>query len=489
MPKLLSLARASRLAGVSRAEIQQRVREQDVKTFEGKLSMESLQELYPHLELEADPILDRMQQIKADARPKKRYSDGWLPDQDTLLNRLKEFHRTLVQARSTLNTSEAMVKDALDELNRSADAPEPQLRNSVAESIGLLERVLRRMQRASTTTVTEIAREPLPTKVSTQVHILPSGHEFQLEGNDSILEAGLKAGFYLDYGCTSHNCGKCKCRIVSGRVYKIQDHDYILSAREQEEGYILACCYTADSDLVIEASEAGGEEELPQQEIRAIVRKLRREGETLALLHVQTPRSHTLRFKAGQQVQVTTEDGSAADLYIASCPCDGRNLQFIVTQQAGDPLSDRVFGDGLARQTVMLKGPTGRFVLKEESTAAALFLAKGKGFAPIKSLVEQAISIDHAEGLHLITLDCFPIRSSFDNLCRAWNDSLDNFLYTPQGAEARVEDLIEQLAAAVSGTSTVDIYVAGPTDWLKTLTAAAESKGLRPQHWHCQAVD
>lgn len=489
MPKLLSLSRAARLAGVSRAEIQQRIREQDAKAFEGKLSMEVLRELYPQLALESDPVLDRIQRIKAEARPKLRYSDGLLPDQETLLDRLKEFHRALVLARSTLNASEALVKDALDELTRSAAASEPRLRNSVTESLGLLKRVLEHLQRAGGTSVSKVTKEPLPTSVSTNVRILPSGHEFQLVGNDSILEAGLKAGFYLDYGCISHNCGKCKCRVVSGSVYKMEEHDYFLSARERGEGYILACCHTADSDLVIEASEAGVEEDLPQQEIRAIVRKTRAEGKDLTLMHVQTPRSQTLRFKAGQQVELITENGGVADLYIASCPCDGRNLQFMVAREPGSPLSEQVFGQCVAKQTVMLKGPSGRFVLREESISVVLFLAKGKGFAPIKSLVEQAINIDHAEELHLITLGCYPARLYLDNLCRAWNDSLDNFFYTPVAVQTGAVYLVDQLTAALSGESQTDVYIAGPADWLDDLTTAARVNGLETKSWHCQPVD
>lgn len=489
MSKMLSLSRAARMAGVSRAEIQQRVREKDAKTFEGKLSMEVLRELYPHLELEADPVLDRIQKIKAEARPKSRYSDGLLPDQETLLARLKDYHRALLHARSALNTSEVLVRDTLEELKRSANASGPLLRTSLNESLAILRKLLHRLQVTDDTVITRVIREPLPTTAFTKVSILPSGHEFRLEGNDSILEAGLKAGFYLDYGCTSHNCGKCKCRLVSGSVYKMHNHDYFLSAREREEGYILACCYTADSNLVIEAGEAGVEEDLPQQEIRAIVRRTWFEGKGLALLHVQTPRSQTLRFKSGQQVEITTENGSVANLYIASCPCDGRNLQFLVAREPGNPLSDLVFGHGATKQTVMLRGPNGRFVLRKESTSAVLFLAKEKGFSPIKSLVEQAINIDHAKRLHLITLDTYPTRSSLDNLCRAWNDSLENFFYTPAAVQTRVEGLVEQMSVALSRTPRTDVYIAGPTDWLDALTAAARSNGLETDNWHCQPVD
>ena len=82
---------------------------------------------------------------------------------------------------------------------------------------------------------------------------------------------------------------------------KLRNHDFVLSAREQEDGYILACSNTAISDLVIEAREADAEEALPHQKIRATVRKIEPIGDDLALLHVQTPRTQSLRFKAGQK--------------------------------------------------------------------------------------------------------------------------------------------------------------------------------------------
>lgn len=382
-----------------------------------------------------------------------------------------------------------LVEEALEELIRSVDASDEGLRRSVMESISRLEKVLQGIRRATDTAATHLARKTLPKAITTSVRILPSGHEFLLEGNDSILEAGLKGGFYLDYGCSSHNCGKCKCKVVSGGVHKMHDHDYLLSAREQEVGYILACCYTAESDLVIEAIEAGTEEDIPYQEIRASVRKIKREGDDLALLQIQTPRSQSLRFKAGQQVKLITEDGNATELYVASCPCDGRNLQFLIAHQPRSIFCDSVFNGTLAKQMVLLKGPTGHFVLQEESTAPALFVVCGKGFAPIKSLVEQAINIDSAEELHLIQVGCYPSGSSLDNLCRAWNDSLENFRYTATPSESGVEDLAELLVVAISGTSGVDVYLAGPEDWLQALLEVAHSKGLAPGDWHCQAVD
>jgi CDP-4-dehydro-6-deoxyglucose reductase len=488
MPQLLTLSRAARLAGVSRGDLQKRIREDDAKTFEGSVSIDVLLELYPHIDMDADPVLERVQRIKTEAKPKTHYSDGWMPDPEVLMSRLRGFQHTLVQTKSALNASEGLLQETLDSLNASVDAPEEKLRSEVAHCIAQLEKAMQRVERADDARAALFAKDAMLKIVTASVRLLPSGHEFFLEGNDSILDAGLKAGLYLDYGCTSGNCGSCKCKVVSGAVRKLREHDYVISAREQEEGYILACSNTAISDLVIEATEAGMEEALPYQQIRTNVRRIEQMDEELALLNVQTPRTHSLRFKAGQQVRLTAENGSVSELFIASCPCDGRNLQFIVDRGSDDEFSKAVFDGAMAKQTVLIEGPMGGFVLQEDSTAPALFLAKGEGFAPIKSLVEQAITIDNAEGLQLIQVGGNPPGSSLDNLCRAWNDSLDNFVYSATPARCGSEELVDILAAAIAGVPLVEVYLAGPDDWLERLLAAARAKGLKPEGWHYAAI-
>ena len=489
MPNTLSLSRAARLAGVSRGELQKRIREEDAKTFEGQLTLEVLLELYPHINMDADPVLERIQNIKTEAKPKRHYSDGWLPDPEVLMTRLKEFQHTLVQTKAALNASETMIQETLDDLNEAVNAPPPELRDKVSHTINRLQKTMERAERADDARAALFARNAMLKIVSSSIRVLPSGHEFFLEGNDSILDAGLKAGLYINYGCSSGNCGACKCKVISGAVRKLRDHDFVLSSREQEQGYILACSNTAISDLVIEANEAGMDEELPYQEIRATVRKIEILSDRMALLNIQTPRTQSLRFKAGQHVDLTAEDGSMVQLSIASCPCDGRNLQFIVMNDPQGGFSRMVFDNTLCKQTVLLQGPEGGFVLQEDSTNPAIFLAKGEGLAPIKSLVEQAITIDNAEGMHLIQLGTNPPGSTLDNLCRAWVDSLDNFLYTELPEEINDRDVLELLSTSVASDPRSDIYIAGPADWLETLQTAASSLGLKADGWHTQEAE
>ena len=488
MPNKLSLSRAARLAGVSRGELQKRIREEDAETFEGQLTIEILLKLYPHINMDADPVLERVQRIKAAAKPKRHYSDGWMPDPEVLMSRLNEFQHTLVQTKSALNASETVLQETLGELSDAMEESPEHLRDRVAECVEKLEKVMQRAERADDARAALFARNAMLKIVTSSIRVLPSGHEFFLEGNDSILDAGLKAGLYIDYGCSSGNCGACKCKVISGAVRKLREHDYVLSSKEQEAGYILACSNTAISDLVIEANEAGMADDLPYQEIRAMVRKIEIMGNDTALLSVQTPRAHSLRFKAGQQVVVTAENGSSAELSIASCPCDGRNLQFILKRGSGNGLNRLVFDNGLARQTVLLQGPTGGFVLQEESTAPVLFLAKGEGFAPIKSLVEQAITIDNAEGLKLVQVGANPPGSTLDNLCRAWADSLDNFAYTSLGEESGAGEILDLFSEALRAAPHVEFYIAGPEAWIDELRGAAGAHGLDAGQWHVQAM-
>ncbi len=488
MPQLLSLSRAARLADVTRGELQKRLRKDRIQTFEGEIAVDDLLKLYPHIDLEEDPVLERVQRIKSEARPKSHYTDGWMPDPQVLMKRLHEFQHTLVQTKSALNNSEELLYQTVMELQDAVKKPESALRDAIHACIGRLEGARGRLDRVEDAKARLFAKDALLKIVTASVQLQPSGHEFFVEGNDSILEAGLKAGLYLDYGCTSGNCGACKCKVVSGAVRKLRQHDYVLSAKEQAEGYILACSNTAISDLVLEAHEADVNEALPHQVIRAVVRRVEREGPGLAVLHAQTPRTQSLRFKAGQWVRLSTEEGVSDQLYIASCPCDGRHLQFLLFSGIGSPLEASVFEGDLTKQTVVLEGPEGGFLLHEDSRRPVLFVAKAGGLAPVKSLVEQAITIDEAEEIGLVLVGGNPRDSSLERLCRAWGDALDNFNYLTTESDIPPSQLAEMLTQMIGSSERTEVYMAGPESWLDEVSGAAGENGLDVSGWTIERV-
>ena len=489
MAQLLTLSRSARLAGVTRGELQKRIHQEGVETFEGKIRLEDLASLYADINMESDPVFERLQRIKRDALSKAKPKDSQLPDPEIVMSRLQQYQHTLVQTKAALNNSEHLLGEITQALQSALDLQQDELRLAVEKCIKKLGKAMARLDRTEDAQATMFAKNAMLKIVSASVRLLPSEHDFFVEGNDSILEAGLKAGLHLDYGCSSGNCGACKCKVVSGTVRKLREHDYVLSAREKAEGYILACSNTAITSLVLEAREAGIDDVLPQQEIRTQVRKLQPNGDNLMLLTVQTPRTHSLRFKAGQRVRLTAEDGNELCLFIASCPCDGRNLQFLVPRSNSGGFGAIVFDGSIADQTVMLNGPEGGFVLEEDSSKPVLFFAAGNGLAPIKSLIEQTITIDNAESLQLILAGANEAGAPLNNLLRAWTDSLDNFRFQAAETETPADSLLELAVSSGADLAGCNLYAAGPADWLLALRQAAEHKGVKTATWRVQEVE
>ena len=197
-----------------------------------------------------------------------------------------------------------------------------------------------------------------------RVEVRPSGREFFVEGHDSLLQSGLKAGLRLSYGCGNGTCGLCRCRVVDGEVQRIRAHDFALSDAERAQGHILMCAYSAVTDLKIETLEAAGPQDIPRQEIVTTVRAVSALDAETRLLHLQTPRSTRLRFLAGQSASLgaATAAGDVHAAYpIASCPCDDRNLHFHIGRDEADAFARRrLLGAHPVRRRGDARGPGGR---------------------------------------------------------------------------------------------------------------------------------
>jgi CDP-4-dehydro-6-deoxyglucose reductase len=306
-----------------------------------------------------------------------------------------------------------------------------------------------------------------------------------VEGHDTLLQAGLRAGLKLNYGCGNGTCGMCKVRVTSGQVACTQPYDYPLSEAEKAQGYTLMCAHTAaSSELTLELLEASGPQDIPQQQIVTSVRAVTQLAPGTRLLHLQTPRSHRLRFLAGQSVTlgVTRSDGSDAHaMYpVASCPCDDRNLHFFIERHALDPFARQLFADGIKPgDAVTVWGPVGEFVL-HESPRPLVFAACDAGFAPVKSLIEHALALDHAPSLSLFWLSTKPDGHFLANQCRAWSEALDHFEYELL-SEPDITFGALQLARAMRADLfdiQCDFYLAGPEAFVDALAAELRAAGV-----------
>ena len=480
MPRLVTISRAARLIGVSRGALQSRIKNGDLAAFEGMVAVDDLLRAYPEARLEDNTILEQIERIK-DTAFTRRVRELVLPSSEVLLARLTGMSRDLAQTQARLDFHRAIVGQLQVKLRELADPASS--RAGVAGLLAWLNHSLAPGLEGD---------EPQPLQVqdrfmrimTAQVQIKPSGHEFFVDGNDTLLEAALRAGLALGYGCSIGSCGQCKARILSGEVHRTRHSDHVLSEAEKSAGVVLMCCNTAVGDLVIEAHEAHGAADMPLQNIEARVKSVSPIADDMRLLHLQTPRTQRLRFLAGQSVVLALAGGSTASCPVASCPCDDRNLQFHIRRRAGDAFAEQVFTGLKAADTVRVEGPRGKFVLDEESHRPLIFIACETGFAPIKSLIEHAMALDMAETLHLYRIASSGTVHYLDNLCRSWSDALDNFRYDPISLERGVSDEDAMQAALLQvlqdhpRLGDCDVYVAGPESLANTAEFQLLEHGL-----------
>lgn len=297
-----------------------------------------------------------------------------------------------------------------------------------------------------------------------QVCVEPSGRTITVFPEETLLEAALRSGLNVNYSCNNGTCGECKVRLRAGEVEPVMPTEYRFSTQQLNEGFILMCSNRPAGDLVIEAQEALSPDDIPLQEVTAKVAKVEQPSSTVHILHLRTPRTRTLRFMAGQHVSLKLPEGGRYDAAIASCPCNGMNLQFHLPEKDGDPFLSTPLHIG---QKMEVKGPYGGVTLDDGSARPLLMLAMGTEFAPIKSLIEHAINLDLRQPIRLIWLASESEGHYFDNHCRAWGEVLDDYRYLPltitgtepdRDEQAKLKEVIE---AQLAGLESIDAYIAG----------------------------
>jgi len=489
MTQWLTLSRAARLIGVPRGELQREIRDGRLPANDGMVSTAGLLALYPELKLEDSGAFERVARLKEEAFG-RRVFERTLPGREVLAQRLFAQSQELSDTRRHLQRYHGLVVAMQQRIDAAAaSASDPALH----ELSTFLERGLADVLATDTTDPIAIMDDMLKV-VSAHVEVRPSGREFFVDGRDTLLQAGLKAGLNFNYGCGNGTCGLCKARVVSGEVTKLAPHDYSLSEAERLQGQVLLCVHSAaSSEIVLETLEARGPRDIPDQQIVVQVRSVKLLAADTLQLHLQTPRTTRLRFLAGQSVTLSAVAGGAevqATYAIASCPCDERNLHFHVCRDSRDAFGQMLFNGTLkAGSTVNLAGPVGDFVFWESERRLA-FLACDSGFAPIKSLIEHAMAIEAAESLALGWLATRPDGHYLANQCRAWAEAFDKFSYLPctdNDPATGAARLVDAMSAA-RVLAARDVYVAGPAPFVESATGALQAIGVPAEQIYAEVA-
>jgi CDP-4-dehydro-6-deoxyglucose reductase len=192
--------------------------------------------------------------------------------------------------------------------------------------------------------------------MSRQITIRPSGHVFQAQEGETILEAALREGYMLPYGCRNGACGSCKGKVIEGTVDHGNSQDSVLPGAERQRGGALFCQARPQSDLLIECREIGAVKDIMVKTLPCRVQMLERVAPDVMRIRLKLPAAERLQFLAGQYIDILLKDGTRRSLSMANPPHDDGMLELHLRNYGG-PFSTHVFTQMKEKDILRFEGP------------------------------------------------------------------------------------------------------------------------------------
>lgn len=271
------------------------------------------------------------------------------------------------------------------------------------------------------------------------VTIKPSNRQFTAEPDETVLQAAMRHGITLPYGCRNGACGACKGRLLEGEVDFGQHAAHILTDAEKRAGLALFCQARARSDLVIEAREIQAAGDVPIKKLPCRVQRIERLAEDVAALFLTLPANERLQFMAGQYLEIILRDGKRRAYSMANPP-EQDTLVELHVRNMGGAFTDYVFHKMKEKDILRFEGPLGTFFLREDSDKPMVFVASGTGFAPIKSILLHTFARGITREMVLYWGGRRPGDLYMLDLVRQWQAEHGNFSFVPVISDALPED-------------------------------------------------
>jgi CDP-4-dehydro-6-deoxyglucose reductase len=329
------------------------------------------------------------------------------------------------------------------------------------------------------------------------IKIEPSGRSFEAEDNEPVLNAALRNGLNLPYGCRDGHCGSCKARIVTGNVHYPHNLTEALSDEERMAGIALLCQARALSNLTLEAHLVGSGDEITVKKLPCRVQSKKLLTHDVMELTLKLPVTERLQFLAGQYIDILLPDGRRRAFSLANAPHDDQLLVLHVRHVPGGEFTDYVFHQLEEKSILRIEGPLGKFYLREDSDRPMIFMAGGTGFAPIKSLMEHCLAERISRPIHFY----WGARAKRDlyshELAEQWARQHSHIQYTPVLSEPVQEDhwqgrtgyVHQAILEDFADLSTYDVYACGPPVMVSAGQQAFEQQGLDLAHYYSDAFE
>lgn len=316
----------------------------------------------------------------------------------------------------------------------------------------------------------------------------PSGKTIKVKEGQSLLDAVIRNGVQIPYGCRHGSCSACKAQVLEGDYQHMNRvTEYSLMGFEREEGYILMCSTLAESDLVVEIEEDESDLSFfPVQDFQAEV------IENIACTHdihklvFQLQEPAHIPFAAGQFFEFDIPGIEDTRAYSMASPTSESGLIEFHVKRIKDGKGSNFMCDLQPGTTATGSGPFGKMQIKDR-TKDMVFVAGGSGMAPIKALIEELFASDYQGQAWFF----YGARAKRDLYLieewSKWEKKYPNFHFIPalsdpepadswDGEQGFIADVVKRTMPDMKG---MDAFLCGPPIMIQTVMDALTQAGVR----------
>jgi propane monooxygenase reductase subunit len=328
-------------------------------------------------------------------------------------------------------------------------------------------------------------------EMNAHVTIADTELSFDVLPGESILDAALRAGARLRYGCRRGKCSTCKHYVVSGDVDDSRVSAYALLDEERDEGATLLCQAFPRGDCVIELSGDAGEDDGV-----ALLTPLSVEGSFTAVVplsrsiwSVTIDLDAPLPSLAGQYVELEVPGlaGVTRAYSLASPPSSPQRLELAVKRIPGGTFSGQL--ETLPGQRARVNGPFGQMYLRP-GTRPLVLVGAGSGIGPLIGILRALAETDPGRPTRLFygarTVADLPYQAELARLAEVATVEVDVTLSQPETGtwEGPVGRVTTLLGRRFGDDPDVDAYVCGSPELCDDVTLLLEARGVPGSRIH-----
>lgn len=329
--------------------------------------------------------------------------------------------------------------------------------------------------------------------------LLPSHQVLSVEGDETILDAALRAGLNLPHSCKGGHCASCSARLVSGQIQYPAGRPPGITSVEEQAGLILLCqAHAASTELTVEIREI--RPPIVEDRVHSLPCRIERMIElapNIMAVFLRLPAHEPFSFVAGQYIDIMLPQSRRRSFSIANPPHDADLIELHIRRVAGGEFTQQLFAGMREKTLLRIEGPLGQFWFREESPRPALLIGGGTGYAPLRAMLRHLLERGDRRSLHLY----WGAQTRADLYEDAFLKQLcarhPNLSYAPVLSEPAAGDDWQGRTGWVHETAladhpdlrNTDVYASGPPAMVEAIRHEFVARGLPQQQLFFDSFD